>query len=37
MTKILLFTLFLITFSLAADCEIGKIPLNNTCLPLNYI
>lgn len=37
MKKILLFTLFLITFSFATDCGLGKIPVNNTCLPLNFI
>jgi len=37
MKKLLLFTLFLISLSLAADCELGKVQLNNTCVPINFI
>ena len=37
MTKIFLFTLFLITLSFAADCDLGKVLVNNSCIPVTFI
>lgn len=36
MKKILLFALLFIAGCLAADCELGKIPINNTCVAIVY-